>query len=567
MIKFSLFILAFLVVLSCKKSDTNISPGLTNVEGPTAVLIGLDSLKVGDSTKLSFTFTGTAPFKLVYSDGSSNFTVENIQSSSFSVYVKPTKTSVYKPISISDKNKSGTVSGEFYVWVQAQFVSKSPNYSNINSTVGNIQNNKYFRGAYYHIDEIKTKFTFDLTDNINGPSTYQMSDRCYVFFDYNNDGYLDLFGWLYNLTPIMGRKPGKYILIDNVNSSKRKITFYDSDIAWPSGMELNDFNNDGIKDVVFYSYNTHTDIGGQANNPFIPVKVFLFDKTGNFKESNVTIPLTVHDMASGDINNDGAADLLVWQYGEVGGLYKPRIYLNAGNGTFNEAPTSNINGLQNILDTRSSGIVALTTELMDLNGDGNLDLIFSSTIGGVEWDYVYHNEQSLLKLPQQRILWGSGNGKYDLENNFTDLPNNIIEEWSKTQPDANDAVYSFNKNAKLVLGFNYIDFNNDGKLDILTVITPHYAGYILQLHQNMGNKTFKDVTSEIIDNYNGPLRGTNNIGLNGDIPNFYEIRPFDVDNDGDFDLVPHNVTCFDPNYTYPKNVYWENVGGKFYLRK
>ena len=61
-------------------------------------------MKVGDSTNLSFSLTGSAPFKLVYTDGTSNFTVDNITTTSYSVYVKPTKTSTYKPVSISDKN-------------------------------------------------------------------------------------------------------------------------------------------------------------------------------------------------------------------------------------------------------------------------------------------------------------------------------------------------------------------------------------------------------------------------------------------------------------------------------
>lgn len=566
-----IFALGVQLFFACSKTEvpaTTPKPStpVTTFPAPTVSISGLDSLKVGDSTNLSFSLTGSAPFKLVYTDGTSNFTVDNITTTSYSVYIKPSKSIIYKPVSISDKNLVGTVSGEYNIWVQPQFISKAPTYSNINNTTGNINNNIKFRGGYYHIDEINAKFTFTITDNKNGTSKYQMSDHSYVFFDYNNDGYLDLFGWLYNLTPIMGRKDGKYVLIENVNSSKRKFSFYDSDIAWPSGMELNDFNNDGIKDVVFYSYNNHNDIGGQANNTAKSVKVFLFDKTGTFKEVNATLPLIVHDMASGDINNDGYVDLLVWEYGGAGGIYKPRLYLNNVQGSFTESGTANIIGLQDILDTRSSGIVALATELIDLNGDGNLDIIFSTTIGGVEFDYLYHNNSALYKLTQQRILWGSGNGRFDLKTNYTDLPNSIIEQWSRTQPVANDSVFMYNKNEKLALGFNFLDFNNDGKLDVITAITPHYAGYMLQAHQNMGNNTFKDVTSEIIGNYNGLLNGTNNAGLNGDIPNFYEIRPYDIDNDGDFDLVPHGVACWE-SYTYPKYVYWENVGGKFILRK
>lgn len=552
-------LLIFVSVLACKKSTLETSTDTSSIIKPTVSINGLDSLRIGDSTNLNFTFSGTPPFKLVYTDGSTNISVENITSTSYAVYVKPIKTTTYKAVSISDKNTTGTVSGEFNVWVQPQFVSKTANYTSINLTVGNINNNKYFRGNYYTLDDINSMFSFKMNDG----NTYQMSDHSYAFFDFNNDGYLDLFGWLYNLTPVMGRNPGKYILIDNVLSTRRKISFFASDISWPSGLELNDFNNDGIKDFVFYSYNNHVDLGGASNNSSKPVKVFLFNKNGTFKEIDATNPLIVHDMSSGDLNNDGSSDLLVWEYDQIS---KPRIYLNNGSGSFIETPVSNMNGLLEILNTHTGGYASLANELFDINGDGNLDIITSSEIGGKSWDYTYHNESIGYKLTQQRIYWGSGNGKFDFNQNYSDLPNNSIPIWSRTQPGANDSVKIFNQNSKIALGFNFIDFNNDGKMDILTAITPNYKGYILQLHQNLGNNTFKDVTIENINNYNGLLNGPNNNGVNGDFPNFYEIRPYDIDGDGDLDLVPHGVACWNP-YTYPKNLFWENNGGKFVLRK
>ena len=559
-----IFVLGFLLVFACTKTEAPAIPPksstpVTNNPSPTVTISGLDSLKVGDSTNLSFSLTGSAPFKLVYTDGTSNFTVDNITTTSYLVYVKPTKTSIYKPVSISDKNLSGTVSGEYNVWVQPQFVSRTANYTGINLTVGNINNNKHFRGNYYTLDDINSQFSFKLSDG----NTYQMSDHTYVFFDYNNDGYLDLFGWVYNLTPVMGRNVGKYILIENVTSTKRKVSFYDSDIAWPSGMELNDFNNDGVKDVIFYSYNNHVDMGGQSNNSAKPVKLMLFNKNGSFKESNVTSPLIVHDMSTGDLNNDGLADLLVWEYDLIS---KPRIFLNNGSGLFTEAPISNISGLQEILSTHSNGYASIANELYDINGDGNLDIITSTEVGGRSWDYNYHNDFMVYKVPQQRIYWGRGNGKFDFKSSFSDLPNNSIGIWSRTQSIANDSVALFNKNSKTALGFNFIDFNNDGRMDIVTVMTPNYKGYVLQLHQNIGNNTFKDVTLDLVSNYNGLLNGPNNNGVNGDFPNFYEIRPYDVDADGDLDLVPQGVACWNP-YTYSKNLYWENNGVKFILRK
>jgi hypothetical protein len=536
---------------------------------PTASLSGNDSILIGDTTKVKTQFTGTPPFSFDYNDGVKTFTVSNINSLNYTISFTPKQSTIFKLVSVKDKNRNGTVSGSFEVYVQPHFVSKTASYKGINLTVGNINNNLTFRGSYYHIDELKKSFVLDLKDNKGNVSDYWMSDHSYVFFDYNNDGYLDLFGWLYNGSPVFGRNNGKHILVNNVlGGFKKKITYFDSDIAWPSGMEVNDFNGDGIPDVVFYSYNDHNDMGGLVLNTAKPVKVFLFNKDGTIKETNATIPLIVHDMASGDVDNDGDVDLLVWEYSKI---CKPRLYTNNGLANFIEAPESTFKGLTEIMNSRSGGFSIIAVELFDINSDGFLDIIAGNEIGGRTGDFTYVNDYLIYKLPQQRIYWGNGSGKFDFTSNFTDLPCTSIKQWSRTQPSPNDSTAIFDQNSKIALGFNFIDFDNDGDYDVLTAITPKYSGYILQLHENMGNKTFKDVTIEKIGNYDGLYNGSLNqygyhIGIDGDFPNFYEIRPYDVDGDGDLDLVPHGVACWEA-FKYSKNRYWENIGGKFILHK
>jgi hypothetical protein len=59
-------------------------------------------------------------------------------------------------------------------------------------------------------------------------------------------------------------------------------------------------------------------------------------------------------------------------------------------------------------------------------------------------------------------------------------------------------------------------------------------------------------------------RGTQ---VQGTFPNFYGIRVYDKDNDGDYDLVPDNVAIWDIwNFPISQNLYWENQNGNFVLK-
>lgn len=77
---------------------------------PTASLTGGVSICIGQSTDITFSFTGTGPWTFQYSDGSTTFP-GNSASSSAIVSVSPTVNTTYTLLSVSDANCVGTVTG------------------------------------------------------------------------------------------------------------------------------------------------------------------------------------------------------------------------------------------------------------------------------------------------------------------------------------------------------------------------------------------------------------------------------------------------------------------------
>ena len=209
------------------------------------------------------------------------------------------------------------------------------------------------------------------------------------------------------------------------------------------------------------------------------------------------------------------------------------ILKNDGNGNF----IFDLNSIQINNPKIDNSFQSLSHRMVDLNSDGCLDII-----AGCFFDEDWVQSQQTLVFGEYglgafnySVYWGdcSGNYIFDINNSSrtTILPNNMINGL--------DEQYNWN-----VYGQSFIDFDNDGDLDIITNLSRSPKGFYIQLIKNNGNKTFEDATS-LIDNNSG----------NGII---YRTRIHDLNSDGNFDIIPYHRDS-----SVNVGFYWENRGGTF----
>ena len=437
----------------------------------------------------------------------------------------------------------------------------TPTHSSINNTVGTVVQDQV-SPAYI----ISHKEAVERINIETETERYILGDQAYLLFDYNNDGNMDLVGWLQNVTPcddcdgyVTGY--GKWVWWEDYFNESTQPIYYDSGIWFSARLEAGDFNGDGVLDVVFENENHHDNgQGGYYTEEHYPLVLLEFSSNG-MTERLIGPPTGSHSLATGDIDNDGDIDIVEaeWLYGDCDHISTPKFYINDGNGNFSVSKTNLIESetflQQNFYCPDDMPFTYM--DLFDMNNDGYLDLIAGFSDNQQIPDSQIDMYTSIGYDPALLyIMYGDGTGNFSFQNAMT------IDYTSPNIENCEDCALS-------LFGGNFLDYNNDGFFDLVTIGTYDYSGVGINVFKNIDGNSLVDVTDEIIidpvqlySEITGPFTNQKI----GDLGISYELRVLDIDDDGDFDIMPQYTITEDWSST-TRMAYWENNNGSFALVK
>jgi hypothetical protein len=387
-----------------------------------------------------------------------------------------------------------------------------------------------------------------------------------ALFDYDNDGYLDLY-LVNSLTVDMvkSKQKTRSTLYHNNGDG----TFTDvtdkagvGDIGWGMGVAIGDYNNDGFDDIYV------TCLGPNH----------LFKNNGNGSFTDVTQKAGVGDprwsagAAFVDYDNDGKVDLFVSNYVDfdVNNLPEfgkgrtcqfkgipvqcgPRglkgagdtLYHNDGDGTFTD-----VSKKAGVSDP--DGYYGLGVICSDFDGDGLVDIyvandstpnfLYHNNGDGTFKDIGFSSGTAVNENGSEQGSMGVTLGDYDHDGrldlfitNFDDDYNTLYHNDGKGS--FTDVSYAANVAAVSLpyvgWGTEFFDYDNDGWVDLLVVnghVYPQLPTYRQRnlVHHNNRDGTFAEVGAQL-----GAPFAEKRTGRGAAFG--------DIDNDGDVDVVINNL--------------------------
>ena len=320
-----------------------------------------------------------------------------------------------------------------------------------------------------------------------------------AFFDYDNDGWMDIF--LVNSGKCDFYDPDPP-LRNALYKNNRDGTFTDvtekAGVAgggYGQGVAVGDYDGDGFADLFVSGYGRSVLYHNNGDGTFTDVTA----------KSGISTPAWAASAVWFDYDNDGKLDLFVCRYVDfdkakhhrctapkVAGLpdqaaycnprsYGPTaswLFRNNGDGTFTDVSQSS-----GIAERRGKALGVVAT---DINNDGRLDLfVANDTVA----DFLFVNR---------------GNGRF--------------EDAAETA----GVAYSAEGRPRGGMGVDSADYNQDGWMDLFVT---NLDREMFSMYKNNRDETFDDDASR------------NGIGAATKLMSGWGLKFFDLDNDGNLDLL------------------------------
>ncbi|HXB71377.1 MAG TPA: FG-GAP-like repeat-containing protein, partial [Candidatus Acidoferrales bacterium] len=374
--------------------------------------------------------------------------------------------------------------------------------------------------------------------------------------------------WLLNLTYMLsGQYPGgvpkEFLIAPAVWESKEDVVHF-VDVAAAAGVNrhgqaggaiIDDFDNDGVLDIVVSSVNDCEPIAyyhGNGDGTFtnLAAQAGLANVTGGL------------NIIQTDYNNDGCKDILVlrggWEYPRPKSLLR-----NNCDGTFTDVTHGS--GLEEPLTATQTAVWA------DIDNDGKLDLFVGNENAASQLflnrgDGTFVDIAGAAGVSQPGFTKGVIAADYD-NDGYVDLYASTLNGEHHLYHNNHDRTFTDVTVAAGVqgpwasFGAWFFDYDNDGWPDLFVADygasvedvmrgfrKQPQSGEKLRLFKNLGNGRFRDVTAET-----GLDRAMMPMGLNFG----------DIDNDGFLDFY---LGSGNPSYASPiPNVLFHNQGGKRFV--
>jgi hypothetical protein len=223
------------------------------------------------------------------------------------------------------------------------------------------------------------------------------------------------------------------------------------------GVGIGDFNNDGLKDIVFTANQVSTRLYiNKGNNKFDDVT----------EKAGLVTSVWSTGVSIADINNDGYDDIYICTYGKnLLSRSKNLLFINQQNLTFKEKAME-----YGLADTSYSSQAAF----FDYDKDGDLDMYLANYTfnnSNVSANYIISRDRSGNSPANDRLYRNDGDSLHFGHPFFTDI---------SLQAGIKDDGYG--------LGVSVSDFNNDGWLDVY-VANDFVSNDVLWLNNKNGTFT------------------------------------------------------------------------------